>query len=66
VRSWRANLTGPTLCETSARDWELSVFAPVPDVVLVNLSICKACLGLLPDMRQLWPHAKVVFVMSLE
>jgi len=51
-----------TLCETSARGFRPGVVAFSPDVVLVNLAASRICLELLPDIRRLWPDARVIFV----
>jgi len=58
IQEFRLSLLG---CERSARDLKLGAVAP-PDVVLVNLSASELGLELLPEMRQLWPSARVIFL----
>jgi DNA-binding NtrC family response regulator len=53
---------GLTLCQVSTRDLDFAVLASSPDIVLVNLAVSRVCLYLLPEMQQMWPGARVIFV----
>ena len=53
---------GLTLCQASTRDLNFAVLASSPDIVLVNLAVSRVCLYLLPEMQQMWPDARVIFV----
>ena len=55
-----------TLCQASTRNLKFGVLASSPDVVLVNLAVSKICLYLLPEMQQVWPNARVIFVSELD
>ena len=50
------------VCERSTHDLKLFGAVAPPDVVLVNLSASELGLELLPEMRQLWPSARVIFL----
>jgi len=53
---------GLTLCQASTRDLDFAVLASSPDIVLVNLAVSRVCLYLLPEMQQMWPDVRVIFV----
>jgi DNA-binding NtrC family response regulator len=53
---------GLTLCQVSTRDLDFAVLASSPDIVLVNLAVSRVCLYLLPEMQQMWPEVRVIFV----
>jgi DNA-binding NtrC family response regulator len=53
---------GLTLCQISTRDLDFAALVFSPDIVLVNLALSRVCLYLLPEMQQLWPDARVIFV----
>jgi DNA-binding NtrC family response regulator len=55
-----------TLCQASTKDLKLGVFPSSPDLLLVNLAVSKVCFHLLPEMQQMWPNAKVIFVSELD
>ena len=57
---------GLTLCQTSTRDLNFTVWTSSPDVVFVNLAVSRICLYLLPEMQQMWPDARVIFVSELD
>ena len=55
-----------TLCQASSRDLNFTVLTSYPDVVLVSLAVSRVCLYLLPEMQQMWPDARVIFVSELD
>jgi len=55
-----------TLCQASTRDLDFGALASSPDVVLVNLAVSKVCLYLLPEVQQMWPDARMIFVSDLD
>jgi DNA-binding NtrC family response regulator len=40
--------------------------ASSPEVVLVNLAVSRLGLYLLPEVRQLWPDARVIFISEFD
>ena len=57
---------GLTLCQASTRDLNFTIWASSPDIVFVNLAVSRICLYLLPEMQQMWPDARVIFVSELD
>ena len=57
---------GLTVCRASTQGLDFGVLASSPVVVLVNLAVSRVCLYLLPEMQQLWPDARVIFVSELD
>jgi DNA-binding NtrC family response regulator len=55
-----------TLYQASTQDLDFGNLASSPDVVLVNLAVSRVCLYLLPEMQQVWPDARVIFLAELD
>ena len=51
------------LCVIFSEDFRSAVAAPPPVVVLINLTApTESCFNLLPEVRQQWPDAHVIFL----